>query len=170
MPEIELTEAHVLDGRASDGVGRLSIDGLVTRRWDTFAIAPNPVVVADLLGGASMQRLLLDPTGGVVGLLQLHDIDLISAHAGLGIVLADSEPVRRAALGHVRRFVGDAFQAFPLRRIYLELARSMAERWPELTEPPFRHIGTLDDHVRRGPDHFEAMQIHMIDAADGAAW
>lgn len=170
MPELELTDAPVLDGRASDSVGALTISGLVTRRWDTFAIAPNPAAIADLLGGAAMQRLLLDPAGRVQGLVQLHDIDLISAHGGLGIVLADSDPVRRAALGHVHRFVGDAFRAFPLRRVYLELASSMQERWPELTEPPVRHIGSLDAHVRRGPEDFEAMEIHMVDEADGSAW
>jgi hypothetical protein len=158
-----LREAFVFDLQAGAGVGRLTMAAVVSRRWDTFALSPNPAAVAELLDTSPLQRLIVDGSGQEVALFQLHELDLLSLHANLAVVARGDLLVAGSPLaGFAARFVRECFDTYPLRMLYLELARDQAG--PVVTHllPGADLCGALDDHVRRGADRYEAMEIYRI--------
>lgn len=121
-----------------------------TLRWDLRGRTPPPAVLDDLLWLGTSRHRVAEVAGVPAGLLQLTAVDLGHGVAQLDLLVAPDHaaPLRPA----LAAFGRDAFDAFPLRKLYVTAAEDALDvaRFAGKAAPV---VARLPAHVRR-PEGF----------------
>lgn len=135
----------------------------VSLRWDLGGEAVSPLAMQELLWGDVVRQNAVWQQQRPIALLQLCQVDLTNGLASLDVLI---DPTQEAHLAsHVDQFLGDAFGAFPLRRIMIQVGTGQLDV-VSLVRAALSYVvrgaASYPAHIHTGGGSYRATEVFEI--------